>query len=316
MKTFTLALARGTWLLVALSLAAGCESNTGLGNGNRSAPTGLAGTMGSSAGSAGASSMGAAGAASTGAAGTTSSGAAGTGPGLAGAAGTAASGAAGSMADPGTLGTPQAWQGYIENHMFPSGSDMILLKFATDARGVVAGSVVFGVGTPPPPATDPNVGYPSNLLADANTDGPGLAIGYVAEGYSYAFDGGSFDGHRLRFTVNFTQLWAGWCALQTPASDGSGWCLPNWGTMSNPMANMCAQFDPKTKQAVPVDCGKLFLCDSPTAVCACGANTCGVSTGSFDAAMFDVFLILADGTGSGSASQSSWGTNNVHFVKN
>jgi hypothetical protein len=30
--------------------------------------------------------------------------------------------------------------------------------------------------------------------------------------------------------------------------------------------------------------------------------------------MFDVFL--TDGTGSGSASQSIWGTNNVHFVKN
>jgi hypothetical protein len=218
------------------------------------------------------------------------------------------------MADPGTLGTPQGWTGYIENHMFLSGSDAIVLKFATDAKGVVAGSIIFGMGTPPPPATDPNVGYPSNLLADANTRGPGLAIGFVAEGYSYAFDGGSFDVHRLRFTVSFTQLWTGWCALQTPASDGSGWCLPSWGSMSNRMANTCAQLDPKTKQAVPVECGKLFLCASPSAVCACGANTCDVSTGSIDAAMFDVFL--TDGTGSGSASQSIWGTNNVHFVKN
>jgi hypothetical protein len=315
MKTFTHALAHGSLLLVALSLAGGCESNTSLGNGDASVPAGLAGTMGSSTGSAGASSMGAAGAASTGAAGTTSNGAAGTVPGITGAAGmTATSGAAGSIADPGTLGTPQEWTGYIENHMFPSGSDAIVLKFATDAKGVVAGSIVFGMGTPPPPATDPNVGYPSNLLAGGLTFGPGLGVGYVAEGYSYAFDGGSFDGHRLRFTVNFAQLWTGWCALQTPASDGSGWCLPNWGSMANPMANMCAQFDPKTNQAVPVDCGKLFLCSGPTAVCACGAKTCGVSTSNIVGAMFDVFL--TDGTGSGSATQSFWGTNNVHFVKN
>ena len=70
MKTFTHALAHGTLLLIALSFAGGCESNTG-----------LAGTTGSNMGSAGASSMGAAGAGSTGNAGTTASGAAGTAPG-------------------------------------------------------------------------------------------------------------------------------------------------------------------------------------------------------------------------------------------
>jgi hypothetical protein len=224
MKTF--ALANVTLLLVALSLAGGCESNTALGKGDASGPTGgHAGTMGSSTGIAGATSMGAAGAASTGAGGTTSSGAAGTALGITGAAGTTAtSGAAGSMADPGTLGTPQGWTGYIENHMFPSGSDAIVLKFAADANGVVAGSIVFGMGTPPPPATDPNVGYPSNLLADANTRGPGLAIGFVAEGY--AFDGGSFDGHRLRFTVSSRSSGrAGARSRRRHPTDRAGVCL-------------------------------------------------------------------------------------------
>jgi hypothetical protein len=315
MKTFTQAFAGGWLLLLALSVAAGCESNTGLGKADGSGPTGLAGTTGSSTGAAGASSSGAAGATSSGAAGTTATGAAGTAPATTGAAGaTGTSGAAGAMADPGTLGSPQGWTGYIENHMFPSGSDAIALEFAVDAKGVVAGSIILGMGTPPPPATDPNVGYPSNLLAGAFTFGPGLGTGYVAEGYSYAFDGGSFDGHRLRFTVNVKQLWAGWCSLQTPASDGSGWCLPNWGTMANPTANMCAQFDPKTNNAVPVDCGKLFLCGGPSAVCACGTKTCAVSTASNGNATFDVFL--TDSTASGSASQSFWGTNNVHFIKN
>jgi hypothetical protein len=314
MKTFTYALAHGSLLLVALSLAGGCESNTGLGKGEASGPTGLAGTAGSSTGIAGASSVGAAGASSKGAAGTTATGSVGIAPGAAGAAGTTEpSGAAGAMADPGTLGGSQKWTGYIENHTFPSGSDAIVLKFATDAKGVVAGSIVFGMGTSPRPATDPNVGYPANLLAGALGFGPGGGSGYVAEGYSYSFDGGSLDGQRLRFEVNLAQLWAGWCALQKPASDGSGGCLPNWGAMANAQANMCAQFEPKTNNPVPVDCSKLFLCWGPGAVCSCPANTCGVTTQGVDVATFDVFV--TDGTASGSSSAPLWGTDNVHFVK-
>jgi hypothetical protein len=309
MKTFAYALAPRGFLLVALSLVGGCDTSP-IGT---SGTSGQAGKTGSGTGAAGASSTGAAGATSNGQAGTV--GTAGTAPGNTGAAGTpVTSGAAGAMADPGTLGAPQGWTGYIENRKFTSGSDAIALKFATDAKGTVAGTIIFGMGTPPPPASDPNVGYPSNLLAGSFNFGPELGSGYVAEGYSYSFDGGSFDGHRLRFAVNTTQLWTGWCAIQTPASDGSGGCLPNWGFMANPMANTCAQFEPNTNKAVPVDCGKLFLCSGPGSVCACGAKTCGISTSGFGSATFDVFL--TDATASGSASFPTWGTNNVHFVKN
>jgi hypothetical protein len=94
------------------------------------------------------------------------------------------------MADPGTLGAPVGWTGYIENHTFTSGSDAIALEFATDAKGIVAGTIIFGMGTPPPPASDPNVGYPSNLLAGSFAFGPGLGNGYVTEGSSYSFNGG------------------------------------------------------------------------------------------------------------------------------
>jgi hypothetical protein len=238
----------------------------------------------------------------------------GTSPGAGGTAGAGPGtvGAAGATIDPTTLGPSESWTGYVENRTFASGSDALTLTFATDAKGVVAGTIVFGKGTPPPPATDPNVGYPADLVSSSSFGpGPGLAMGYVAEGYSYVFDGGSLDTHRLRFTANLSQLWAGWCALQTPASDGSGGCLPNWGSMSSGDGK-CAQLNPQTQKYVPVDCGKLFLC-SPIGVCSCTASKCGVSANSSNAT-FDIFL--TGDTASGSAEMPFFGMTNVHFVKN
>jgi hypothetical protein len=229
-----------------------------------------------------------------------------------GAGGAATGGAA---VDPTTLGASESWTGYIENRTFASGSDVLTLKFATDASGAVAGTIVFGKGSAPPPATDPNVGYPPDLVtSSAVGPGPGLAAGYIAEGFPYAFDGGSLATHRLRFAANLSQIWAGWCALQTPASDGSGWCLPSWGGMVSGDGKMCAQLNPQTQKYVPVDCGKLFLCASPLTPCACTATACALSDAGGGAAAFDVFL--TGDAASGSVQMPSFGTNNVHFLKN
>src|SRR5579872_3314625 len=51
------------------------------------------------------------------------------------------------------------WTGYIENHQFPSGSDVLNLVLAKQADGSPGGTLVFGMGTPPAPPTDPNVAY-------------------------------------------------------------------------------------------------------------------------------------------------------------
>jgi hypothetical protein len=222
-------------------------------------------------------------------------------------------GTAGAKADPTTLGPAQSWTGYVENHTFPSGSDALALEFAVDANGVAAGTIVFGKGTPPPPATDPNVGYPPDLFAFGGlTLGPSARTLYVAEGYRYAFDRGSFDGHRLRFGVDMWQLWAGWCALQTPASDGSGGCLPNWSSTFDSAANKCSQTNPQTKKEVPVDCGKLSLCGIGPGVCSCTSAGCGPSTPS-NVSTFDVFV--TSDTASGSVQGSPLGAGNVHFLK-
>jgi hypothetical protein len=288
MKSVTRSVAHASLLLVALSLA-GCDSNAGLGKG-AGGLAGLAGTTGASAGSAGASPTGTA--ATTGGIG----------------------GATGAKADPATLGPLQSWTGTIDGFSFHSGSDALALTFAADATGIAKGTIVFGMGTPPPPATDPNVAYPPDLFDSTGLLPPdpddGVALAYVAEEYPYAFDGGSFEGNHLRFIANLFQLWTGWCALQTPSSDGWGDCLPppaTWG------GGRCTVVDPQTKQDVLVDCGQLALCTGGGGPCACTASGCGLSALDDDVI---VDIIVTGNTASGSIAGSIFGTDNVHLVKN
>jgi hypothetical protein len=237
-------------------------------------------------------------------------------------AGVALAGTSGTVTDPGgtggmkllagPLGPSQSWTGYIENYQFGSRSDALSLTFAADANGIVKGTMVFGMGAPPPPASDPNVGYPPDLFANGGiTVGIGAAHTYISEGYPYSFDGGTLDARRLRFTVDLWQLWASWCALETPASDGSGSCVPNWSAMIT-FDPRCAQTDPTTKELVSVDCGKYVLCSG--GVCACTARGCALSSSSTEIVTFDVFV--AGDTLTGSVSGEPFlATSNVHFVK-
>jgi hypothetical protein len=47
------------------------------------------------------------------------------------------------------------WDGFVENFSFASGSNSIVMLLSLGADGhTVTGSVTFGMGTPPPPASD------------------------------------------------------------------------------------------------------------------------------------------------------------------
>jgi hypothetical protein len=234
--------------------------------------------------------------------------------GATGAAGAGAAGEGGTKADPATLGPSQSWTGYEEARKFSSGSDAIALTFAIDAAGVVKGTVVFGMGTPPAPATDPNASYPPDLVQGGVVQNPiPTALGYVAEGYSYAFDGGSFDGHRLRIDVNTAQLWTSWCALQTQAADGSSSCLPPWpamGTSSTPKGafDTCEIQNPQDQKWYSVTCVKLGLCSAGVSPCACTPAGCTTVAEGFGSS-FDLFV-------EGTSASGVWNRDNVHFVKN
>lgn len=283
----------GALLAATFALAAGCDANHVLGTHE----SGAAGT-GSNAGAGG--DAGTFQGAQAGSTGGTSSVAGATG-GIGG-----STGAGGLKAGP--LGPSQSWTGYIEQRTFLSGSGQIKLTFAEDASGIVAGTVVFGMGTPPPPATNPDVGYPEGTgkgLAAA-MGGPLMSI---AEGYAYTFDGGTLDSasHRLRFTVQLAQLWAGWCALQTPPVDGSESCVPTWDHYQDTQFG-CHFKDPKTgTYSLRYDCDKVDLC-SILDVCHCDAAGCGMNTNGTLTVYFDVFI--SGDTMSGSA----WDFN-IHFVR-
>ena len=201
---------------------------------------------------------------------------------------------------------PTSWTGYIENYQFPSGSDVIRFTSTVDSSGQVTVTVFLGNGTPPPPATDPNVAYPPGLMLDGlkPLDSP-----YWAEGFAYTMTSGTFQSQRLRFTINNYQLWSGWCALQTPVNGADG-CLPNWAGNMGSDGN-CYQWNAATGQNILVDCGKFSLCYT-SHVCACSNTVCVYDTNRGTTASFDVAIVgpAADGSVVGLISDRA----NVHFT--
>jgi hypothetical protein len=286
----------GAILIVLAALLGACNGHSGLvvGTPNAQAPTGAAGTgAGGHTADAGAGAGGGMAGAGGGAAG---SGAAGSGPSLPD---------GGSAPDATPLPPPQSWTGYLENSAFPSGSDDIKLTFTIDSAGRVVGTVVFGQGTPPPPATDPNVGYPASFHPGSGSTFGG-AVMFLAEGYTYAFSG-TLASNRLRFNAPFSQLWKDWCALQT-SYEPDGACLPSrMATVDE--THKCLYGGPKAGQWVPVDCDKLAMCLSYT-ICPCDAKSCQASPEG-GGASFD--LLITNDTADGSTVGTVSG--NVHFTK-
>ena len=214
----------------------------------------------------------------------------------------------------GTLGPVQSWTGYIELHQFKSGSDTIKLSFAADSFGQVVGQVILGNGTAPPPATDPNVGYPEGKID--------LFSGI--EGFPYSMLNGNFAANRLRFTLQGLEPWGGWCALQTPVAD-SDTCLPQWMSNSDGNQNQCFLVNPVDGYGdaapdpglmVSVDCGKLILCNEAR-VCQCSTSSCGLNQSEAENKTTSFDIAVSNGTASGSMQGSLGGSDihNVHFTK-
>ncbi len=205
-------------------------------------------------------------------------------------------GDAGFPGDATGLGAATSWTGYVENYHFVSGSDALKLSFAVGADGVVAGTLTLGAGSPPPPATDPNVGYL-----------PGVqSTGFVVEGFPYTMAGGTLTGSRLRFAIWTPEVWTGWCALQTPLPSG-GWCFLSGSYEENANGTSCAEIDPNG-QRIPIDCIRLDLCTS--GICTCDDARCVASfrSGKID---FDISLMAAVANGSAGIS----GNLNVRLTK-
>lgn len=199
---------------------------------------------------------------------------------------------------------PTTWTGHVDDSdnpdfAFASGANAIRLTLAVDAYGQVAGMVWLGNGPPPPPATDPNVGYPPEPWVRSNQYGE--LSDYWAEGFGYSMTNGTYSPDHLQFSIDNKELWSGWCALQptTWANDGGSF-LPNWDSTSTTLANgqpYCYQTNPANNQVVVRDCGKLALWSS--GACTCSTTSCDYQPNSSDSmAAFD--LALSNGTAAGS----------------
>jgi hypothetical protein len=225
------------------------------------------------------------------------------------------------------------WTGYIENYMFPSGTNVVTMTlslsgsfetFGGSLTNIVTGTMVFGSGKAPPPATDPNVDYPPGYgltPSGGPRTPPSVPPPFAGEGFVYTIEMGTFDGVSLRTGVSTVELWKTWCALQTsylvqvsPATYG---CLPGSDGYGSPAGVggswTCSVTNPMTQAKVPVDCGKCFvLCNGPPPFrpCRCDANGCTVSWLASDAT-FDMAVSgsKADGTTAG-----QFGDHNVHFT--
>jgi hypothetical protein len=185
------------------------------------------------------------------------------------------------------------WTGYVENFMFPSGSDQLKLTFQVASDSSLTGQVVLGTGTPPAPATDGSVAWPANYFSSTRTvDGGLFRTVSLMEGFSYQAMQSEWTARRLSFTVAFGEPWGPWCRLQTAMDYGQGWaCAPGGGTIQD------GQCIVDTAQgSVPLDCGVVNLCVPQLGFCSCTAAGCdGARTTSMS---FDIALRSDDADGS------------------
>jgi hypothetical protein len=211
-----------------------------------------------------------------------------TGSGAGSSSGSSAGSASGSSAGSSSAGSVPlgpAWiyKGYIENFMFASGSDTVVMNLQFPADGTVTGNVYFGDGPPLVPPTNPEVGYPIGATQDA----PGASV----EGFAFTVLGGKDDSGRVTLQIDPREMFKKWCELQTsypfynpttPAADGGAvggglvgyGCLPNDGFATS--STGACSLSPADGGVVPVDCGKLRLCLQDRSTCDCTATACTV----------------------------------------
>ncbi len=225
--------------------------------------------------------------------------------------------------NPGTSGSSATvWTGYLENSKLPSGSDVVSMTLTIAADGTVTGTTLFG-GLPLLSApTDPDVGYPPGSVQNDF-----LPYLNQPDHFEFKIANGTLAGTRLTFSLDETQVWAQWCALQTKTY---GWynvvsdagvddaasllgysCLPNAGVSET--SGVCTL---DTPAPMTVACDKIPLCNVPPGIgpCTCTATGCSwMSDPNHGGYTFDMQVTAnaIDGTVNGLPN----GDANVHFTK-
>lgn len=158
------------------------------------------------------------------------------------------------------------WTGYIENFFQPEDTIRIAIQAAGD--GTLSGQVTFGDDPPPPPVTDPTVGWPPGAPLEGQA---------FISGFAYAARDIVWQARRLKLGVLIDEPYEPWCAMQTPyywpiAGDPPHYqCFTqdNWGDGNG---HCYAGPIPDTTQEV--DCGQIFTCG----MCMCDATHCATAS--------------------------------------
>jgi hypothetical protein len=207
---------------------------------------------------------------------------------------------------------PGTWVGAIENFTTGDGTGALTL---TVRSGPLGGQVTFGSSLPPPPATDPDVGYPPGFHVGYGSNVLGVsAVIQPYPGFPYSLVNPTFDGQQLRFDVVLAELWKGWCGLQTPLADATDagvkyFCEHDWAVTQQ--ASGCSQLDPQSMQQVPIDCEKVALCGLTAGICSCTAQACS----DYPYASIHVVLTVAAAAADGTVGGLDSSLHKTHLIK-
>ncbi len=186
------------------------------------------------------------------------------------------------------------WIGESKDNPHSLESKCITLTIEPGTTSTLAsGFVVFGESEPPPPATDPDRGYPPG----DSEDDLERTVQSPTEGFAYSIlDGHATQDGRLRFRIAILELYKEWCAFQTSYfGTGSGYfgysCRPYsaYTGISGPICRVptVSENGVVFYETVPCDLdpSKYWLCGGEDGPCICFDDGCAAfmnSTIGFD----------------------------------
>jgi len=179
------------------------------------------------------------------------------------------------------------WDGYAEAFNFADGSDRVRLALDDQGRGTLE----VGDAAALPSPTDPDARYPAAGWNLSSND----ILAQLRPGFRYPVYGVRVESGRIRLAIDFHDLFARWCALQTPHCQNCGAQsteAPRYECAPRPASDLiastagpgCWAIDETTENPIAIDCVKQALCDQPPpctcdaspTICQCDATSCSI----------------------------------------
>jgi hypothetical protein len=171
------------------------------------------------------------------------------------------------------LGT---WTGDLEDFFLQPVTTLTVVINGASSHGM-CGTVTWGQGDPPPPATDVDAAYPSDAYFKGNADGYGGSPATLPpiQAYPYSIAQGAVRAKTVRFATRTFEPWRSWCELQTSyaAQSDSHQCIPD-------ATQYATKYDTDTC-TVGRETYSLFKCYACVIgrICQCNAADCDADAG-------------------------------------